>query len=71
VEAADLTATAGRQLSTPPDGPGPAVDDDAIKMALREENGNVAGAARRLGMHRTQLRRWMTRNSPKKEGEAD
>ena len=67
VEASDLAATAGRQLSTPPDGPAPAVDDEAIKAALREENGNVAGAARRLGMHRTQLRRWMTRNSPAKD----
>jgi len=71
VEAADLNSAAGRQLSTPADGPAPTVDDEAIKTALREENGNVAGAARRLGMHRTQLRRWMTRNPPKKDSDTD
>jgi DNA-binding NtrC family response regulator len=35
---------------------------DAIERALRAEQGNVTRAARDLGMHRNQLRRWLARN---------
>lgn len=31
-----------------------------IEAALRGSQGNVSGAARQLGIHRTQLRRWLT-----------
>ncbi|WP_437574981.1 sigma 54-interacting transcriptional regulator [Sorangium sp. So ce887] len=34
----------------------------AIEMALRREQGNVTRAARSLGMHRNQLRRWLVRH---------
>ncbi|WP_438023719.1 sigma 54-interacting transcriptional regulator [Sorangium sp. So ce233] len=34
----------------------------AIEMALRREQGNVSRAARSLGMHRNQLRRWLVRH---------
>jgi DNA-binding NtrC family response regulator len=34
---------------------------ELIEDALRREGGNVSAAARRLGLHRTQLRRWLTR----------
>jgi transcriptional regulator of acetoin/glycerol metabolism len=33
--------------------------DEAIEKALGENDGNVRGTARALGMHRNQLRRWM------------
>lgn len=45
--------------------------DAIIEEALRRERGNVARAARALGVHRTQLRRWIARaaaaSSPKSE----
>jgi DNA-binding NtrC family response regulator len=40
----------------------PAPDDEAIKKALEAAGGNVTKAARDLGMHRTQLRRWIAKN---------
>jgi DNA-binding NtrC family response regulator len=63
IEAGDLAATAGRNLSTSTILEAPASRDGGLILeALREEKGNIAAAARRLGMHRTQLRRWMIRN---------
>jgi transcriptional regulator with GAF, ATPase, and Fis domain len=44
----------------------PQVDDEwrrRIEEALRANNGNVAGAARALGLHRTQLRRLLERHN--------
>jgi transcriptional regulator with PAS, ATPase and Fis domain len=42
----------------------PEVEDDAIRIreALLRWQGNVSRAARALGMHRTQLRRWIARH---------
>jgi transposase-like protein len=40
--------------------PGPG-DRASIERALRECDGNVTRAARALGMHRNQLRRWLTK----------
>jgi transcriptional regulator with PAS, ATPase and Fis domain len=37
------------------------VDDAAIEQALAEHDGNVTQAARALGLHRNQLRRWLAR----------
>ncbi|MBP8806383.1 MAG: sigma 54-interacting transcriptional regulator [Kofleriaceae bacterium] len=37
-------------------------DDDAIAAALRAEGGNISRAARRLGVHRTQLRRYLAKH---------
>jgi transcriptional regulator with PAS, ATPase and Fis domain len=34
---------------------------EVIERALAEHDGNISRAARALGVHRTQLRRWMTR----------
>ena len=34
-------------------------DRDTIEAALRAANGRVATAARNLGVHRNQLRRWL------------
>ncbi|XYH98395.1 helix-turn-helix domain-containing protein [Sorangium sp. So ce1128] len=36
--------------------------DEIIEQALRREEGNVTRAARALGVHRNQLRRWLARN---------
>jgi ActR/RegA family two-component response regulator len=35
---------------------------EEIESALRTHDGRVASAARALGMHRNQLRRWLTTN---------
>lgn len=45
--------------------PGPAreaPDRDALETALVEHKGNISAAARALGVHRTQLRRWLSRH---------
>jgi transcriptional regulator of acetoin/glycerol metabolism len=64
VEIADLRAAAGVRLEGPvPDAPTATPPDDAtIARTLREQAGNVARTARILGIHRTQLRRWVSRN---------
>jgi transcriptional regulator with PAS, ATPase and Fis domain len=38
------------------------VEDAAIERALAEHAGNVTAAARALGLHRNQLRRWLARH---------
>jgi transcriptional regulator with PAS, ATPase and Fis domain len=59
-----LAADAGRPFA---DGPEPArrpsdwPDDAAIEAALAAEGGNESAAARRLRVHRTQLRRWLAK----------
>jgi transcriptional regulator of acetoin/glycerol metabolism len=67
VEPRDLEASAGVELGGEPR----AEDDEAprreptraeVEAALRDERGNVTGAAKRLGLHRNQLRRWLTKN---------
>src|SRR5262249_46506502 len=60
VEAIHLDADAGMELDAEPasaDPRGP--DRSAIERALRKEAGNVTRAATELGVHRTQLRRWI------------
>jgi DNA-binding NtrC family response regulator len=63
VEARDLDPRAGKGVihprsepePPPPDGP----PEDEIAEALRLERGNVSRAARRLGIHRNRVRRWL------------
>jgi DNA-binding NtrC family response regulator len=38
-------------------------EDTIIEAALQREGGNLARTARALGMHRTQLRRWLARRT--------
>jgi transcriptional regulator with PAS, ATPase and Fis domain len=45
--------------------------DEAIAAALRASGGNVMRAARALGMHRTQLYRWMARQEGRPEAGGD
>jgi len=46
-----------------PEGAGQAAPDAAtIEATLKEHGGNVSRAARALGMHRNQLRRWIAKN---------
>jgi transcriptional regulator of acetoin/glycerol metabolism len=61
-----LSATAGLPLApTAPDAAprsAAALRPDAVAAALRDAGGNVSGAARRLGLHRNQLRRWLAKH---------
>jgi DNA-binding NtrC family response regulator len=69
----DLSESAGREIadarritgsisSGVPSAPMEATRE-AIESALKAEQGNVTRAARALGMHRNQLRRWISRNA--------
>jgi transcriptional regulator with GAF, ATPase, and Fis domain len=66
VSAELLAPTAGMAIvATPEPEPeratSPQPDRAAVEAALRENAGNVTAAARTLGMHRNQLRRWLTK----------
>ena len=75
----DLPESAGREITegrSPTPGAGTPVAEasrEAVERALRGAHGNVTRAARQLGMHRNQLRRWITKNGvdPKAYGTAD
>ena len=64
VYAKDLSPTAGEEIAvesrSPPQ---PELSREAIEAGLKREQGNVTRAARTLGMHRNQLRRWLTRHN--------
>ncbi|WP_437808949.1 sigma 54-interacting transcriptional regulator [Sorangium sp. So ce1078] len=64
VEAPDLAPSAGLDITeVAKRTPAPVeLRRIAIEMALRREQGNVTRAARSLGMHRNQLRRWLARH---------
>jgi DNA-binding NtrC family response regulator len=66
VRPSHLAASAGRPLGPreqdEPAGETRSTPDDAtIEAALAAHQGNVSGAARALGLHRNQLRRWLDR----------
>jgi len=73
VDVEDLAEDAGRRISiSVPPAPGPvpapapepseaAPSDEAIERALIENAGNVTRTAKILGMHRNQLRRWLSK----------
>jgi DNA-binding NtrC family response regulator len=50
-----------RASSKPPPPISAEANRDAVEAALQQERGNVTGAARVLGVHRNQLRRWLIR----------
>jgi transcriptional regulator with AAA-type ATPase domain len=69
----DLSQTAGVVLAAGPAEPladpvaasaaePPSFPEDAIAEAMRCEAGNVTSAARRLGIHRNKVRRWLERH---------
>jgi transcriptional regulator of acetoin/glycerol metabolism len=64
----DLSDIAGREMGDPKSAtPAPPVSTgelsrEAIEAALRQQHGNVTRAARTLGLHRNQLRRWLEKN---------
>jgi transcriptional regulator with GAF, ATPase, and Fis domain len=72
LSAGDLSPTAGTPLGGTPLGGTPAprstpldaaaVPEDAVAVALAESGGNVASAARQLGVHRNKVRRWLDRH---------
>jgi transcriptional regulator of acetoin/glycerol metabolism len=65
----DLAESAGREMeptrTSAPTAPAAPVEltHEAVEAALRKEQGNVTRAARALGLHRNQLRRWITKNA--------
>jgi transcriptional regulator of acetoin/glycerol metabolism len=64
VESKDLSPTAGEEISAEVKSSSqPELSRDAIEAGLKREQGNVTRAARALGMHRNQLRRWLTRHN--------
>ena len=64
VDAKDLSPTAGEEISTESrPSMHPELSREAIEAGLKREQGNVTRAARALGMHRNQLRRWLTRHN--------
>lgn len=74
VSASDLAAHAGlaitgRDAASARGGPEPAPktlpDDTTVAETLAAHGGNVSATARALGVHRTQLRRWMERHTPR------
>jgi len=71
VEPEHLAGEAGERLAAGParesrerKAAAAARNDDDIRRALADNDGNVRGTARALGMHRNQLRRWMEKNAP-------
>ena len=68
-----LTAEAGLEFartSEPAPRTAAELDDAAIEAALREHGGNVTRAAKALGLHRNQLRRWVAKH-PAAKPDAD
>jgi transcriptional regulator of acetoin/glycerol metabolism len=64
VESKDLSPSAGEEISAEVKSSSqPELSRDAIEAGLKREQGNVTRAARALGMHRNQLRRWLTRHN--------
>lgn len=64
LKAEHLSPTAGMPIPRAESvAPSPsALPEDEIAEALRAEGGNVLGAARRLGVHRNKVRRWLERH---------
>ncbi len=62
VGAEHLPSDAGRRLVRAEAVPAMATSDEQIRQALLRCGGNVSATARELKLHRTQLRRWMTRH---------
>ncbi len=46
------------------------LERESVEQALRESGGNITRAATALGVHRTQLRRWLTKNRIAGPGES-
>jgi DNA-binding NtrC family response regulator len=59
--AEDLGSTAGHPIHVPAERPVVRFPEDDVAKALALEAGNVLGAARRLGVHRNKVRRWLER----------
>jgi transcriptional regulator with PAS, ATPase and Fis domain len=63
LSADDLSPTAGVRITRAEAPGGAAFPQDAFAAALTAEGGNVVGAARRLGIHRNRVRRWLERHA--------
>jgi DNA-binding NtrC family response regulator len=56
-----LSPTAGKPIERGEAPPSARIPADEVAAALSAEAGNVLGAARRLGVHRNKIRRWLER----------
>jgi pSer/pThr/pTyr-binding forkhead associated (FHA) protein len=61
IDVDDLSPTAGQRMTRNPSQSGARFPADEISAALVAEKGNVASAARVLGVHRNKVRRWLDR----------
>ncbi len=68
VGAEDLQPGAGQSLAPAKEGAAQVPDEEAIARALQEHHGNVTRAAKALGMHRNQLRRWLAKHGKPQGG---
>ncbi len=64
VDVTHLSPNAGVRMDTPAVAEERDSERERIEAAIRREGGNVTRAAKTLGMHRNQLRRWLARNAP-------
>jgi transcriptional regulator of acetoin/glycerol metabolism len=72
LEAHHLSPEAGQPLASREPAARAGMPDDArISAVLAELGGNVSAAAKRLGLHRNQLRRWLDRRSKTEKGATD
>ena len=62
VDVSHLAGDAGR-AAREPERSAAGLDDALVRKTLDEAQGNVTEAARRLGLHRNQLRRWVSRQA--------
>jgi DNA-binding NtrC family response regulator len=60
--AEDLSPSAGNPITNVPEKTEARFPEDDVAKALSLEAGNVLGAARRLGVHRNKVRRWLERH---------
>jgi ActR/RegA family two-component response regulator len=67
VEEVHLAADAGQALPPSSNDPTTAavLDDTGVDAALAKHGGNISAAARELSVHRTQLRRFLARRTPR------
>lgn len=72
VEGGHLSPTAGERLEAPgrPPGAPRSIEESDVVAALERHGGNVTRAAAELGLHRTQLRRWLARRRAGKTEDA-
>jgi transcriptional regulator with PAS, ATPase and Fis domain len=70
-EAGQLLTTTSTRTPAQTSAPHPDLDRERIERALAAHDGNVSRAARALGLHRNQLRRWLAKRASSDPREDD